>query len=218
MPAVTTKLCAMVGALAALCAAPSPPVVRDEAPLVPLDVQFKLTDLDYKPIPGVPVRMAFGPDPAWQAPEAGTRFTTDAAGEFRFTASAAPDEQAKKMPTNFRDSLTARPQPTDHLRIATELPYMTFRWVYVVDLWRFRNGGDILNDGVTVYTPDEGGRFTRKAKRIDGGWLMADLKGLVLTTLGHEPWDFQLEPSADPKSPGWSLRLAFKRSPPPVRR
>jgi hypothetical protein len=48
---------------------------------------------------------------------------------------------------------------------------------------------------------------------------MADLKGLALTTPGHEPWDVKLDPgAADPKSPRWTLRLAFKRSPPPVRR
>jgi len=216
---VPAKVCLILASLSAACAAPVPAVARAETPpSAPIDVQFKLTDLDYKPIAGVPVRVAFGPDAAWQSPDAGTRFTTDAAGQFRFTASAEIDEQPKKMPTNFADSLTSRPQPTDHLRVAVELPYMTFRWAYVVDLWRFRNGGDVMNEGVSVYTPDDRGRFTREAKRVDGGWLMADLKGLALTTPGHEPWDYFLEPRADPKSPGWSLRLAFKRSPPPVRR
>ena len=197
----------------------SPRAVQAQGAPAPTDVVFKLTDLEYAAIPGVDVRIAFGPTEAWRARDTGTRFVTDAAGEFRFTTSVVVDEQPKKLPTNFADSLLARPQATDHLRIAAELPYMTFRWVYVVDLWRFRTSGDVLTDGLAVYTPDAAGRFTQEAKRVDGGWLMADLKGLALTTPGYEPWDFRLEPGgAETSSPRWSLRLAFKRSPPPVRR
>jgi hypothetical protein len=48
---------------------------------------------------------------------------------------------------------------------------------------------------------------------------MADLKSLVLTMPGHEPWDYFLEPGAEGTTPPkWTLRLAFKRWPPPIRR
>ena len=61
------------------------PTVRAQP--VPLDVTFKLTDLDYKPVAGAPVRIVFGSDLDWQAPNAGRRFVTDAKGEHRFRAS-----------------------------------------------------------------------------------------------------------------------------------
>jgi hypothetical protein len=217
--ALRMRVTTLVAAGAFSACAPSSPVVRAQAEPVALDVQFKLTDLDDSPIPNAPVRIAFGPANTWQAPDSGTRFVTDAAGEYRFTTSAVLDAQPKAMPTNFADSMTARAQPTDHLLVATELPYMTFRWLYTVDLWRFRNGGDVLTGGLAVYTRDDAGRFTQQARRKDGGWLMADLKGLALTTPGHDPWDFRLEPAVlESKPPRWTLRLAFKRSPPPVRR
>ena len=199
--------------------ASSSPPVRAEVPPVTLEVQFKLTDLDYVAVPGVPVRVAFGAPTTWQAPESGTKFVTGAGGEFTFSAPAPIEPESKTRPTNFADSLTARPEPADHLAAAVELPYMTFRWLYVVEIWRFRKGGDVLNTGLMVYTRDASGRFTRKAERKDGGWMIADLNGLLLTTPGHEVWSNLLEPPEgnDPSSP-WRLRLAFKRSPPPVRR
>lgn len=186
---------------------------------VSLDVQFKLTTPDYQPIAGVPVRVTFGAESTWQAPRTGTSFVTDAAGTFRFTAPAPIDAQPKKIPTNFADSLLARPQPADHLLVATELAYLDSPWLYVFDLWRFRNGGDVLKEGLSVYTRDDAGRFTRKARQENGGWVMADLRGLVLTTPGHEPWDYMLEPGPDGATPPkWTLRLAFKRWPAPIRR
>jgi hypothetical protein len=209
-----------VGIGAALALSTAPPSARtSEVPAVPLEVEFKLTDLDYKPIASVPVRVTFGPSASLQDPDSGTRFVTSAAGDFRFSTTAPVEAQPKTPPTNFVDSLSARPQPADHLVIAAELPYLTFRWLYVGEVWRFRNG-DVLTEGVSVYTPDERGHFTRKTLRSkDGGWLMADLKGLALTTPGHDMWDYKLEPAGSAAAPtGWKLRLAFKRSPPPIRR
>jgi hypothetical protein len=201
----------------AACASPSP-TVQAQTSTVPLDVEFKVTDLDYKPIAGVPVRVAFGPGTAWQAPDNGTRFVTDASGLFRFTASATLEEQPKTKPTNWVDSLTAKAQPTDHLRVATELPWAGFNWVYVLDLWRFRSDGTVLTQGMSLYSRDEAGRFTREARRSADGWLIADLKGLVLSALGYDAWQNMLDPGDDPKSSHWTLKLAFKQSPPPVRR
>lgn len=209
----------VVSAAAWACGGASSPPARAEAAPVTLEVQFKLTDLDYKAVAGVPVRVAFGPPAAWQSPENGTKFVTGIAGEFTFSAPAPIELESKTRPTNFADSLTARPEPTDHLTAAVELPYLTFRWLYVVEIWRFRKGGDVLNTGLTVFTRDASGRFTRKGERKDGSWMIADLNGLLLTALGHEVWDNLLEPPEgnDPSSP-WRLRLAFKQHPPPVRR
>jgi hypothetical protein len=186
---------------------------------VALDVEFKLTDLEYRPLPGVPVRLVLGTQPDWEAASAGHRFVTDAGGVHRFATSAVLDKRARKRPTNFVSSLLSGPEQTDHLMVAAELGYMTFRWLYAVDLYRFPGGGDVLLDGFAVYTPDARGAFTRKAKQESGGWLMADLGGLVLTHPGYEPWNFMLEPDpAAPSGRSWKLRIAFKMSPDPVRR
>ena len=208
----------VVWAAAWACSGASSPPARAEVAPVTLEVQFKLTDLDYKAVAGVPVRVAFGAPAAWQSPESGTKFVTGATGEFTFSATAPIEPESKTRPTNFADSLTARPEPTDHLTAAVELPYMTFRWLYVVEIWRFQKSGDVLTQGITLYTRDPSGRFTRKAERQkDGGWVIADLNGLLLTAPGHEVWSNLLEPPEgnDPSSP-WRLRLAFKQYPPPI--
>jgi hypothetical protein len=122
---------------------------------VALSVEFKLTGLEYRPLPKAPVRLVLGTPPDWQSASAGHRFVTDAEGTHRFTTST------------------------------------------------------VLARGV----------FTRKAKQESGGWMMPDLGGLALTHPGHEPWNFMLEPDpADPSNLRWTLRIAFKRSPEPIRR
>jgi hypothetical protein len=186
---------------------------------VALSVEFTLTDLEYRPLPKAPVRLVLGTPPDWQSASAGHRFVTDAEGTHRFTTSTVLDKLARKRPTNFLGSLVSGAEQTDHLRVAAELGYMTFRWLYAVDVYRFPRGGDVLLDGFAVYTPDARGAFTRRAKQESGGWTMPDLGGLALTHPGHEPWNFMLEPDpADPSNLRWTLRIAFKRSPEPVRR
>ncbi len=186
---------------------------------VALNVHFKLTELDYKPIAHAAVRVTFGSDPRWQSPDSGERFLTDANGEHRFAARVTIDKRARKLPTNFLDSLFSRFQLTDHLMVATELEYATYRWLYTVDLYRFPGGDPVMLEDTAVYTPDAAGAFTRKATVDAGGWQMADLNGLVLTTPGHEPWDYSLQPDdGDPARQRWTLELAFKQSPPPIRR
>jgi hypothetical protein len=186
---------------------------------VALNVHFTLTDLDYKPIPDVAVRVTFGSDPRWQSADSGERFVTDANGEHRFTASVVIDKLARKLPTNFLDSVFSRSKLTDHLMVATELEYATYHWLYTVDLYRFPGGDPVMLDGTAVYTRDATGAFTSKAHLDEGGWRMAELNGLVLTTPGHEPWDYSLQPDdGDPAQQKWTLKLSFKRSPPPIRR
>ena len=185
---------------------------------VPLDVTFKLTDLDYKPVAGAAVRVVFGSDPDWQAPNAGRRFVTDANGEHRFTASVVVDKRSRKLPTNFADSLLSRPQATDHLKVGAELGYAGFRWLYVVDVDRFPNT-DVMLDDFSVFTADAQGRYVRKARQQGRDWLMADLNGLALTGPGYEPWNFMLRPQeGDATAKRWTLLLSFKRAPEPVRR
>jgi hypothetical protein len=202
---------ALVGSVALAAAAPAQPINVD------LDVSFKLTDLDYKPLAGVPVRVVFGSD-ATQSPGAGHRFVTDARGESRWLAKVDLEERMKKMPTNFVGSLLSGPQKASYLRVGAEMTYFTNPWLYTVDLYRFA-GGDTLLDDSAVYTRDERGTFTHKAKQDKGGWTMADMGGMVLTMPGFEAWNFALDPDpADPTQKLWTLKLSFKKAPTPVRR
>jgi hypothetical protein len=210
----TLSLVLVTGAIAV---APVPAARAQRAAPVSLSVQFKLTDLDYHPIAGAPARIVFGSDPDWQGAASGSRCTTSAAGECAFTASAVIDKREKKLPTNYIDSLFSRPRTTDHLTVAAELGYMTFQWLYVIDLYRFPQGGDVIVEPMSVYTRDEHSRFTRKAAQVNGGWMMADLKGMALTTPGHDVYDSMLEPlPQDSTRQRWALRLSFKRYAPPM--
>lgn len=211
---IRSTIGAVLGALA-MCGASG----EAGAEPVALAVDFTLTDLDYKPLPGVPVRLVLGATPGWQTANAGHRFVTDPGGAHRFTTTAVLDKQWRKLPTNFYSSLVSGPQQTDHLTVAAELEYMAFPWLYAVDVYRFPKGGDVLLDGFSVYTRNARGEFTNKAKHDSAGWLMSDLGGLALTQPGHEPWNFMLQPDpADRSQQRWTLRIAFKRSPAPVRR
>jgi len=202
--------------MTALSAGPGP----SPAP-VALAVRFKLTDLDYKPIANAAARIVFGSDPGWQDAGAGHKFVTDAKGEHTFTASVVLDRQMKTKPTNYRDSLTSKPVPMDHLLIATELEYATYRWVYALDVFSIPPGGDTLTDGVpALWTRDARGNFTQKAKQDRDGWHLPELGGLVLSGgPGHDVWNFALRPDdTDPSRGRWTLDLAFKRHPAPIRR
>ncbi len=211
MVAARTLLC---GA----CLAMSAWAFHARAQPVALEVRFKLTDRDYKPLPAVPVRIVFGSDPGWQNPSAGQRVVTDAKGEATLKANVVLDKQLRKMPTNFASSLLSRPQETDHLRVAAEMEYMDQHWLYIVDIVRFP-GGDVMQDDFSLYTADAQGRFTQKAEQSANGWKIAGLGGLVLTKPGYEPWDFNLDiDPTDSSHKRWILRLAFMKYPAPVRR
>lgn len=183
---------------------------------VTLDVHFKLTDLDYKPLAGVPVRIVFALDKNWQDAAAGAKATTDANGEAKIVANVALEKVRKKVPTNFAGSLLSGSQPADHVTAAVELPSIGYRWLYVVDLFRFE-GGDVMLDDMSIYTRDPKGNFTLKAKEDSAGWHMPELGGLVLTSALYEPRNYTLEP-VQGKPNEWTLQLSFKKSPDPVRR
>jgi hypothetical protein len=202
-------------ALSTGCAAPADLRPRD----VVLHVRFALTDLDYHPVASAPVRLVFGSDANWQRQLSGDRFITDTKGEHRFTARVSLDKRPRKLPTNFVGSLLSRPQMTDHLMVGAELEYMTFQWLYTVDIYRFPGGDDVLMDGEAVYTRDSHGDFTRKASHEGHDWRIADLGNLLVTSPGHQAWNSMLQPDpADASGAQWTLEIAFKRSPPPVRR
>ena len=198
-----------------LCAAADPPALP-----VTLDVTFKLTDPNHAPIPNVPVRVVFGSEKDWQAPGAGRRISTDAKGEARFSAPLTLERRMKKKPTNFASSLVSSAQPAEFLQVGAEMEYAGFHWLYVIDVYRFPDGDSML-DGFDVYTVDDKGAFTRKAMRESrgGGWLMADLKGMALTTPGYDAYEFMLAPDpSDASRKRWRLNVSFKRYPAPVMR
>ena len=185
---------------------------------VTLEVTYKLTDLEYRPLANVPVRLVFGSDPDWQNAGTGKRVVTDAQGEAHFTTNVTLDTRQRKYPTNFWTSLGSLPQRTDHLTVAAELDFADFHWLYVVDLFRFPQGL-MMSDGMNVYTPDARGRFVHKGEYDGKAWKLRDLKGLMLTHPGYDIGNFTFEPdAADASGKRWTLKLAFRKSPPPVRR
>jgi hypothetical protein len=76
------------------------------------------------------------------------------------------------------------------------------------------------DDVEDVYSKDGNGRFSRKAKRLGKhapyDWKMPELNGMVLTGPGSQAWNFLLD--RDEGRDVRTLKLAFKRSPTPVRR
>jgi hypothetical protein len=186
---------------------------------VSLAVRFKLTDLDYKPLPRVPVRLVFGSDDNWQNAGAGQRFTTDEKGQHTFTTTVVLDRQMKKKPTNFLDSLVSQPVPMDHLLVAAELEYATYHWLYAIDIFHIPPHGDTLLDHTAIWTRDAKGNFTVEATHDRDGWHFPELGKLVLTAAGYDTENFALRPDdSDSSGTRWTLDLAFKRHPPPIRR
>jgi hypothetical protein len=210
-PAALALVLAMIGP----CAAADPP-----AQTVTLDFTFKLTDPNYAPLTNAPVRVVFGSEKGWQSPGAGRKIVTDAKGEARFSAPLSLERRMKKKPTNFASSLVSSAQPVEFVRVGAEMEYASFRWLYAIDVYRFPDGDSML-DGFDIYTADDKGAFTRKAKHEPkgGGWLMADLNGMALTTPGYDPYEFMLAPDPSDKSgKRWRLNVSFKRYPAPVMR
>jgi hypothetical protein len=185
-----------------------------------LHVTFKMTDLDDKPIAGFPARIVFGSDPHWQEPGSGKRIVTNAKGEARFSTDVVLEQKMRKKASGYAE-LFARNRPTDYLKVAAELPFLNFRWLYTQDVYRFPDDDLMLHDD-DVFTKDTKGHFTRKGELVNGNWKIADLNGLVLTgpTLpGYDTADFQFDrDSRDPSGKKYTLNLWFRRYPPPVRR
>jgi hypothetical protein len=170
---------------------------------VTLDVHVALVDNNNVPIPNAPIRLVFGSAPGWDAPAAGTTFTTDAKGEYHFTTSAPLDTQRLKVPTNFFTQLVSLPEKTRHLRLAAELPYRGQPWLYVADVNRFPDGANLGRSVMKAYGADPKGRFT-----------------VLAGSAGYRLSEFFLEPleTAAADATRWTLKLQFTREPEPVQR
>jgi hypothetical protein len=190
---------------------------------VSLNVEFKLTDLEYKPLPGQPVRLVFGAGKDWQGPNAGNRFVTDANGQAIFATQVVLERRWTSVPVGFTG--LSKPTRADHLQIAAELERLlpginagkdlTLHQLYKMDIDVLPGGDCATSDFTDVYLPDSQGRFTKAVPRE--GMAVPNSGGLILSGMGYQTWDHQLLPVDDAKTQ-WKLKLAFKRSPPPVRR
>src|SRR5262249_39166898 len=148
---------------------------------VPLEVTFKLTDLQYKPI-AASVRLVSPDEPNWQRPDAGVKLTTGSDGVGRATLPVRLTRKLVKRPTNYWSSLLAPPENSEVVRIGAELQWAGHPWLHVVQLVRFP-GGDVLLDSHEVYTRDASGSFTAKAEQVGQDWKVSYFPTMMLTGL-----------------------------------
>jgi hypothetical protein len=125
-------LLAAFGALAASAMMPANALAAGQA--VTLEVVRRITDLEQRPLAGLPARLVFGSDAGWQGGASGRRLVTDSRGEACSTGNVTLDSRDRKVPTNFVTSVLSGKQKTDHLLIGAELEYAGFRWLYTIDL------------------------------------------------------------------------------------
>jgi hypothetical protein len=188
--------------------------IAQHQPVV-LEVAFRLTDLEYKPIAAA-ARIVSAQEPGWQRPDAGVKLTTDSDGRAHASLPVLLTRKSCKRPTNFWSELVARAESCEVVRIGAELQWAGHPWLHVVQLMRFPDG-DVLLDSHEVYTLDATGSFTTKAEHVGQDWKVSYFPAMLLTGVGHIPFDFMLAPK-DGASAGtpWTLRLAFRQSPQPV--
>ena len=175
-------------------------------------VQFALTDPQGRPVPEATVRLLFGRGPDRQPSSAGERLATDANGAITLTTTTVIDKVQKTVPTNVVSSLFSRPKLADHLAVAAELSYMSYRWLYAADLYRLVEDGTLLADPLIVFTPDAEGNFSNRVTEGADGWRMKALGGRLLPTPGNELVSFALDRKQGTRDQ-WNLALTFKRSP-----
>jgi hypothetical protein len=193
-----------------------------------LDVELKLTDTEYHPLAGEPIRLVFG-TPDWQAPDAGVRIVTDTEGSARFTTPARIDRRWTFPNIGFTPFV--RPTRGDHITVAAELAFVLPRregadavhhWLYVADVHRLPDGDCSTDDLDHVYAAGPDGRFTRLVGRNAAGPNFDRLiDGWQLASAGYKLWDFSLAPRPDPAgakvgTKRWHLRLGLLRKPKPV--
>lgn len=209
------------GQLVALCALATAVVsAQASAQRIQLDVHFKVTDLDNKPISGVPARLVLEPDASRPRPDVGTQFVTNANGEYRFTTSAVLDQRRIKRPTNFISSLLSGKEPTAHLTVAAEMPYMQYHWLYVFDVDRFESDATCLMQSFRIFSRATSGQFTVEGKQDRTlSWSMPELNGTMMTRAPYVVSNFSLQPaSAKANETHWLLNVSWKKSPDAVMR
>ena len=196
---------------------------------VPLTVNFKMTDVDFKPSAGVPVRLVTGVGKGWQGANSGNRFVTADNGEAHFTTTGILDKQWCMQPF-FNFSIPVRMR---HMMIAVELEQilplddrgkqLIKQFLYTMDIYS-NAAGSSTADFVDLYDRDRQGQFTERIPRAPSSpgtpaWKLAELGGMVLQGAGYKPWDFSLNPDVDdPAGKRWMLKLGLMRQSPPMRR
>jgi hypothetical protein len=188
-----------------------------------LDVEFKLTDVDYAPLAGVPLRLVFGVKD-WQAPDAGSRIVTAQDGTARFTTEAVVDRRWSFANIGFTP--LSMPFRADHILIAAELPFVlpkrdgddiVHHWLYTAEVYRTPGGDCSTEDLDKVYEAAPDGRFTKLVgTNAAGPNFDTTIDGWVLSSAGYKMWDFMLSPDeTDTTGQHWHLKLAIMRLPKP---
>jgi len=216
----------LLGGLICLVVAAFVVVRSGAARTVTLDVEFKLTDIDYHPLAGEPLRLVLGAKD-WQSAAAGIRIVTAADGTAKFTTQALIDRRWKSSNIGFTG--LSMPVRTDHIAIAAELPYVlpkkggddiVHRWLYTADIDRLPDGDCSSDDLDDVYEPGPDGRFSKLlGTNAAGPSFQALVDGWLLSGAGYQMSDFLLEPDkTDATGQRWHLKLALKRMRKPVLR
>ena len=176
---------------------------------VALTVRIKLTDADYRPLPAVDGRIAFGSDAGWASIDASRPFSTGADGTATLAARVMLDRGERVLPSlgGFARVL-ARPLAYEHVRAGVMLTHAGEPLLYVVDASSFDRGGTVALDDFRIYARGADGRFDREVHRRNDD-------GTIVAALAWDVTDYNLVPGATPGA--WSLDLAFKRLPEPVR-
>lgn len=191
--------------IALLCSLPawSHPVI--------LDVDFKLMDCNLNPIPNIPVSLVFGSKKYWQHPGVGRRFNTNKNGESRFTARVELDKIWHKIPSNYLDNMSSFPHKVEHIMVGAVMEYTSKEAMYVVDIVSLPVWTS-MQDKYWVYLADRKGNFTHPVSPQDYGKFRPDP---VCVWTGWEPYNCILIKSKH-NSDHWTLKVAFKRTPPPI--
>jgi hypothetical protein len=189
---------------------------------VTLDVDFKLTDPDYQPLPGLSLRLVLGVKD-WQAPDAGVRIVTGDDGAARFTTEATIGRRWHWMNAGFTPF--SIPLRVDHLAVAAELEFVVprqggeniHRWLYTADIDRLPGGDCSTFDLDRIYAAGANGRFTRRlGSGAAGPNFQIEIDGWVLCGCGYRMWNYMLGPDQnDAGGKRWHLQLAFTRMPKP---
>jgi hypothetical protein len=206
--------------LLCLAALPLLPVRAPAAATVPLDVEFKLTTVDYKPLSGMPVRLVLGVED-WRAADAGVRIVTAPDGIAKFTVQAIVDRRLRSSNVGFTPLRV--PYRADHLAIAAALDFTVpkkaggetvHHWLYTADI-DCTSGGDCSTDDLDkVYEAGDDGRFTKLVGANAAGPNFHTLiDGWMLSSAGYKLWDFMLSPQQAPSGKRWHLKLGIMRLP-----